>query len=976
MAAEIETLLDAPAVTLLHRPGLVVLTGPPGSGRSTALRRLTAAAPGPAHTGGGLAMLQTVPALALSRAVRARLPVHDIHLLAEAVRSRVRAGLLVLDDLHYADPATLAAVPLLAAHCRVLVALRTPHRLPAAAVEALRSAATGWFAVPPLDDTAAADLARRHAAGVDESGLAEILARAGGNPLAITALARQAAAGRAPAGPGIDQVAYAIATALADLPRPARTALAALGLLGRPAPAALLGAGATDLHTAGLIIATGDGMLVPVSTYVAETAAGLLDAAARVDLHTRLADLTPPAEAARHLAAAGDLAGAHRRALQAADQVTGGERAALLLFACDLDTPIDPRVRIAAADAALAAGRPEAAARVLDAVTRPAGAATHSASRIPGVPGVARGGAGAPVPGAVGAPGVVASDPFAVSGAPVVAGAGAPDIARVSGVAGAPDIAGVSGVAGARDVAGVSGARGVSGVAGVSGRAQALGMSDIPGLSDTLGLEADVLRGEALLQAGHPAAARAAVQHVPDAAPAPVLATRDRVLLLAELAADPNAAQELAGKISARHPHPVPAVASALAAVQAWHRTPGWEDALAAAAGAGGDPLVARWSAWLLVEQLAADGRLVASATAALAAAQECAEALAYGWQTRFVAAADWALALHGPTADDQPATDAGPRPVGRATTTAPHAPSEPPRPPAGPTTSPAAPGGDQPPAGWDGPEGVLRRAANLTDRAIPDEARGYAVAATALLEADTGLLAAARARLDAAPDHPATAWVSRETAWLDGQPDRAARDPGQPGTGLLSGLNAITARWAGYDLGAHGAPPIPGGLPTAARRTLTAWATGTGFTAAAEGWRPVALRERVRCLLAAGLTDTDPARAVAALLDAERLADTAGLTVLAGRARRGLRRHHVHRDTRSPRSGDQLTRRETDVLLLVAAGEPTRRIANQLGISAETVDTHIRAGMRKLGARTRTEAAALAFAHTPSPPDTPKDGR
>jgi DNA-binding CsgD family transcriptional regulator len=83
---------------------------------------------------------------------------------------------------------------------------------------------------------------------------------------------------------------------------------------------------------------------------------------------------------------------------------------------------------------------------------------------------------------------------------------------------------------------------------------------------------------------------------------------------------------------------------------------------------------------------------------------------------------------------------------------------------------------------------------------------------------------------------------------------------------------------------------------------------------------------------------------------------------VLAGRARRGLRRHHVHRDIRSPRSGSQLTRRETDVLRLVAAGEPTRRIAGQLGISAETVDTHIRAGMRKLGARTRTEAAALAL--------------
>jgi DNA-binding CsgD family transcriptional regulator len=255
------------------------------------------------------------------------------------------------------------------------------------------------------------------------------------------------------------------------------------------------------------------------------------------------------------------------------------------------------------------------------------------------------------------------------------------------------------------------------------------------------------------------------------------------------------------------------------------------------------------------------------------------------------------------------------------------------------------------------------RRAADLTDRALPADARGYATAATALVEADTGLLAAARARLAAGPAHPATAWVTREAAWLDGQPDRAAQTPPDTADGLLTGLHHITARWAAYDTGATGPAAIPPGLPAAARRTLTAWATGTGFTAAAGTWTTTALREQVRCLIAAGLFDTDEQRAVDALLAAETLADAAGLTVLAGRARRGLRRHRVHRDTRSPRSGTQLTNRETDVLRLVAAGEPTRRIAGQLGISAETVDTHIRAGMRKLGARTRTAAAALAFA-------------
>ncbi|XVV17689.1 LuxR C-terminal-related transcriptional regulator [Actinoplanes sp. CA-131856] len=967
---------------MLQRPGLVVLTGPPGCGRTTALRRLTAAVPGPAHEGGGLAMLQTVPALALSRAVRAKLPAHDVHLLAEAVRSRVRGGLLVIDDLHYTDPATLAAVPLLAAHCRVLAAVRTPHRLPAATESALRAAATAWIPVPPLTRAEALDLARRSAPHLDAATLAEVTHRAGGNPLAVTTLARHAATSTRPAstprsgaaafppaagpsagfpsgaassafrsgagpdsgagsrpsaggsrsaGGDIDQVAYAIATALADLPRPARTALAALGLLGRPAPAALLGPGATDLHAAGLITAAPDGALLPVSTYVAETAAGLLDAAARVDLHTRLAELTPPAEAARHLAAAGDLPGAHRQALTAADQTTGGDRAALLLFACELDTPVDPRVRLAAADALLSVGRPAAAARVLTITAdRPYTApATRVALRAP-------------------AASEPSADPFSAE-LDFPAGHSGTD----SGV----DL----------DFPHPQAERPPA--------EHAAAELDAP---RALELESDVLRGEALLQSGNPREAHAAVRAVPDAAAPSVVAARDRVLLLAELATDPAAARDLADKIAARHPQPTAGVAAALAAVRAHFRQPGWDTALTAAAAPGGDPLIARWSAWLLVEQLAADGRLTESAAVALRAARDSATDLAYGWQTRFAAAADWALALHGSLADpDDGAADAAAHPD---FTSGPAQGLGHLRPGGiyGSASKPtAAPDSDEVIAElWDGTDGVLRRAGNLTDRALPDEARGYATAATALIEADTGLLAAARAHLDGGPAHPATSWVAQETAWLDGQPDRAVTPGGDDERGLLAGLHAITAQWAAHDLGTDSAPVVAGGLPAAARRTLTAWATGTGFTAAAEGWRPIALRERIRCLLAAGLTDTDQARAVQALLSAEQLADAAGLTVLAGRARRGLRRHHVHRDTRSKRSGDQLTRRETDVLRLVAAGEPTRRIAGQLGISAETVDTHIRAGMRKLGARTRTEAAALAFANPVRPDTSDKDGR
>ncbi len=869
----------ARAVDDLTTPGLVVLAGPPGIGRTSALRRLGAAFRGPVYSGGGLAMLQGVPGLPLARAVRVRLPVHDVALLAEAVRSRVRGGLLLLDDLQWADPTTLAVLPAVAAHCRIAVSIRTPHRLPPPVEAELRAVARSWLTLSPLSTEAATALVRQLAPGAPAAAVADVVRRAGGIPLAVRSLAQSAArsaarrqpatgvsaggddtgaialpgtgpasaipppgAESAPAGaPGTDPLAHAVAAALADLSRPARTAMAALGLLGRPAPAAILGDGVGELLAAGLaetLTDPGDAV-APVSGYVAEVAAGLLGAAERRALHRRLADLVPPREAARHLAAAGEAELAHRTAVTAAETTTStGERADLLLFACGLPGVAAPLpVRVAAGRAALQAGRPGACLRVL----------------------------------------------------------GTADGRLGGGFAGEP--------------------------------AQA---------------EAAVLRGEALLQTGSAGGAVAAVAGVGDDAQPDLLGARDRVRLLGLLAADPDGAVAALDEIPARHGEPPEhaGLRAAVAAVRAAIRQPGWEQGLAsaaAAAGAADDPLAARWSAWLLVETLAADGRLAEAAQAATAAAQACAADLAYSWQTRFVAAGLWCTALRGAHLDE-----------------------------------------------------VIRRAGDLTDRTLPAAARGYAMAAASLAEADGGLLASARARLSRAGRQPPSTsavldWVAREAAWLDGQPELAATTtPAGKGEAppLVDGLRRITARWAAYDTTPHdpgpaalveaaGAVDVPLDLsPEAARiapvaQTLRAWAAGAepdGFDAAAAAWHDLALREEVRCLLAHGLLESESARAVPPLLRAEELAGDAGLVVLLGRARRALRRHAVRRETRGRRAGDDLTDRERDVLRLVAHGEPTRRIAGQLGISRETVETHIRAGMRKLGARTRTEAAARAL--------------
>jgi len=58
----------------------------------------------------------------------------------------------------------------------------------------------------------------------------------------------------------------------------------------------------------------------------------------------------------------------------------------------------------------------------------------------------------------------------------------------------------------------------------------------------------------------------------------------------------------------------------------------------------------------------------------------------------------------------------------------------------------------------------------------------------------------------------------------------------------------------------------------------------------------------------------------------------------------------------------EKLTRRESDVLRLLAQGLTQDEIAARLGISPKTVSTHIEHVLRKLGVHSRAQAVALAF--------------
>jgi DNA-binding NarL/FixJ family response regulator len=65
---------------------------------------------------------------------------------------------------------------------------------------------------------------------------------------------------------------------------------------------------------------------------------------------------------------------------------------------------------------------------------------------------------------------------------------------------------------------------------------------------------------------------------------------------------------------------------------------------------------------------------------------------------------------------------------------------------------------------------------------------------------------------------------------------------------------------------------------------------------------------------------------------------------------------HPVHH-----RRGPDLTRREVEVLGLIAAGLPNKAIADRLFVSLHTARNHVKSILHKLGAHSRLEAVAIA---------------
>jgi DNA-binding NarL/FixJ family response regulator len=88
-----------------------------------------------------------------------------------------------------------------------------------------------------------------------------------------------------------------------------------------------------------------------------------------------------------------------------------------------------------------------------------------------------------------------------------------------------------------------------------------------------------------------------------------------------------------------------------------------------------------------------------------------------------------------------------------------------------------------------------------------------------------------------------------------------------------------------------------------------------------------------------------------------------------------GLLAHLLAADGHVERAAPRLSAREAEVLQALRAGRSTADIAGALGLSAVTVRRHVSSLRRKLGARDRSDLAALTPGPGAPPPPPPGSG-
>ncbi|MGH2796958.1 MAG: ATP-binding protein, partial [Thermoleophilaceae bacterium] len=173
----------------LDRRVASVLVGEAGIGKTALLRAAADTSGAEVFEGGGLAMLSEIPYVPLTRALGEEPPEGDEGGVGAFVAERIGPdGLLLLDDLQWADAATLAATPFIADRVRVIAAVR---RGDPATPPVLAGLVEGGFEpldVDPLDPDAAAKLLRAVRPGLGAGEVGRLVELAHGNPLLLLEL--------------------------------------------------------------------------------------------------------------------------------------------------------------------------------------------------------------------------------------------------------------------------------------------------------------------------------------------------------------------------------------------------------------------------------------------------------------------------------------------------------------------------------------------------------------------------------------------------------------------------------------------------------------------------------------------------------------------------------------------------------------------------------------------------------------------
>jgi DNA-binding CsgD family transcriptional regulator len=331
-----------------------VLVGESGIGKSSLLDAATLGVD--VAVGGALGLLRFIPYLPLVRAV-GRLSDPDPARVAETVVERVGTGVLVLDDLHWADDGTLGILDRLAGRVPVLAAVRAGDDGAERALAAAREAAMTELRIKPLAEPDIGELARRWRPELDPGETRTLVERSGGNPLLVVELARAGVT---------TTLTLALEHRLRGLSGDERDCLELLSIADVPLRAPARPAVLARLGDLGLIVRGEQGVSIQ-HALIAEVIADPLPDARRQALHRRVASLADdPATRARQLMAAGDRNEAGTVATAAAATSPAGLRAALLGLAAECASgPDAPRLRVEAAEALVSARLTESAMRAL-----------------------------------------------------------------------------------------------------------------------------------------------------------------------------------------------------------------------------------------------------------------------------------------------------------------------------------------------------------------------------------------------------------------------------------------------------------------------------------------------------------------------------------------------------------------------------------------------------------------------------------